>query len=255
MKEYDPGMGKTTLVSFIVAIVVVTGVLSAAFILPNLPTESITTTTSTNHDTTSTTPPPNGTRNFGPLAANYLTSRRDDVEFYFIYNCSFVNENISHYYQQREEDDSIFVDAVKMWRNATSAFAQVLFSPCDDNINGFGEFSLTDWNALAGSIIDDGIRQMIDATTHPTEFPDAWPVDVHFEIYFNDNTFFYIGFTKSDGKVFMQNGTWSGEFTEYGWPEITEYFSGHWLDEGGYFRTPTLNLFDTITTNVDYPET
>jgi hypothetical protein len=254
LKEYDPGMGKSTLVSFIVAIVVVTGVLSAAFILPNLPTESITTTTGTNHDTTRTTPP-NGSRIIGPLAANYLTSRRDDVEFYWIYNCSFVNENLSHYYQQRQEDDSIFVDGVKMWRNATSAFAQVLFSPYHENIIGFGEISLTDWNALAGSIIDDGIRQMSDATSHPADFPATWPIDLLFEVFFNDNTFFEIGFTKGDGKVHIRNATWSGEFTEWGHPDIIGFQSGYWLDEGGYFRTPMLNLFDTITTNVDYPET
>jgi hypothetical protein len=248
-------MGKSTLVAFIIAIVVVTGVLSAAFILPNIPTETTTTTTSTNHDTTSTTTSPSNGRNFGPLAADYLTTRRDDVEFYWIYNCSFVNENLSHYYRQTESDDSIFVDGVKMWRNATTAFAQILFAPWQDEIFGFGEISLADWNSLAGSIIDDGLRQMSDATSHPTDFPSTWPVDLHFEVFFDDNTFFFIGFTKSDRKVFIRNGTWSGEFTEWGHPDVTGFQSGYWLNEGGYFRTPTQNLFNMITTNVNYPQT
>lgn len=252
MKEYDPGMGKSTLVSFIIAIVVVTGVLSAAFVFPNLPTPT-TTPTDITHDTITTTHPPNG-ENFGPLAADYLTSKRDDVEFYFIYNCSFVNENISHYYQQTESDETIFVDAVKMWRNATAGFAQVLFAPWQDENFGFGEISLTDWNALAGSLIDDGLRQMSDAVTHPSDFPATWPVDLLFEVFFNDNTFFEIGFTKGDGKVHIRNGTWSGGFTEWGHPDVTGFQSGYWLDEGGYFRTPTLYLFDVITTSVTYPE-
>jgi hypothetical protein len=249
LKEYDPGMGKTTLVSFIVAIIVVTGVLSAAFILPNLQPIPTTPTNAT------TTPPPNGGNNFGPLAANYLTSRRDDVAFYWIYNCSFVNENLSHYYRQIESDENIFVDGVKMWRNATSAYTQILFAPWHEEIFGFGEIGLSDWNTLAGSIIDDGLRQMSDATSHPADFPATWPVDLHFEVFFDDNTFFFIGFTKTDGKVYIRNGTWSGQFTEWGHPDITGYQSGHWLDEGGYFRTPTQILFDTITTSVTYPET
>ena len=254
MKEYDPGMGKSTLVSFIVAIVVVTGVLSAAFILPNLPTESITTTTSTDHDTTSTTPPPNGTRIFGPLAAEYLTNRLSDVEFYWIYNCTFVNVNVSYFYQQAVP--SAFVDGIKMWSNSTSAFIQVLFSPYHDNIIGFGEISLVEWDSLAGSLINNGLQRMNDATSHPSDFWNSQgPVDFVIEVYFNDNTCFSLGFKNYYGAVYINNATWTGEFTEMGWPKQGESYSGYWLEEGGHLRQAMIDFYDTITQSVDYPET
>lgn len=253
LKEYDPGMGKSTLVSFIIAIVVVTGVLSAAFILPNIPTETVPTHT-TNDTTTRTTPPPNGGNNFGPLAAEYLINRREDVEFYWIYNCTFVNLNISHFYQQSVP--SAYVDGIKMWSNATSAFIQVLFSPYHENIIGLGEISLDEWNTLAGSLINNGLQRMDDAASHPDDFFNSpGMIDFLVEVYFTDNTYFSLGFKDYYGVVYINNATWSGGFSENGWPIHEQSYSGYWLEEGGHLRQAMIDFFNAITQSVTYPET
>jgi hypothetical protein len=247
MRKYTDS-SRIILASITVAIVVVSAVITAIVFLPGLTPTNPTTTTPTGPTTTE---PTNGGK-YGPLAADYLTSRRDDVHFLWIYNCSFVNERLSNYYKQTNSE--AFVDGVKMIRNTTHAWAQVLFAPWDSNIEGFGDISLDDWSTLSGSLVDDGLRQMADATTPGEGFPSTWPVDFIIDIFFDDLTFFFIGFTSTDGLVYIQNGTWTGSYTEYGWPEIDEYFPGYWLEEGGYLQTPMDNLYNTITQAVSYPE-
>jgi hypothetical protein len=53
--------------------------------------------------------------------------------------------------------------------------------------------------------------------------------------------------------VFIQNGTWTGEFID-GWPVGGSTYDGAWLLEGGHLQSAIDALFTTITTTVDYPE-
>ena len=244
MKEYDTGMNRTMLAAMVVAIVIAGGLLAASTFIPGgiLPTTTPTTTTTTG---------PNGS-NYGIRAANYLNSRVDNVEFYWLYNCSFVNEDLSAFYQETEP--SVFVDGVKMVRGVEGVDIEVLFAPYDHNIVGTGSISLNDWGILSGSIINDGIGQMSDAVTHPDDWPHTWPVDLILEIYFDDDTFFQFGYTSSDSLVYLQNGTWTGGFTEWGWPDIVGLDGpAYWLNEGGHLTTPMNNLYTSITSNTPYP--
>jgi len=229
------------LAAIAVAVVIAGGLLAASTFIPGgiIPT------------TTPTTTGPTGS-NYGIRAANYLNSRVDNVEFYWLYNCTFVNEDLSAHYQETEP--SAFVDGVKMIRGAEQVDIEVLFAPWHQNIVGAGSISLDDWGLLSGSIINDGIGQMSDAETHPDNWPHTWPVDFILEIYFDDNTFFQFGYTSSDSKVYFQNGTWTGGFRESGWPDVTDYDgASYWLEAGGHLTTPMDDLFTTITTNASYP--
>jgi hypothetical protein len=107
---------------------------------------------------------------------------------------------------------------------------------------------------LNGALIDNGLGLMTDATEHPDDFPHTWPVTFLANIYFDDFTFFEMGYTESDGMVFIRNGTWTGEFTEWGQPDVTGFASfGYWLNEGGHLGTALTDLYTSITENVQYP--
>jgi len=221
--------------ALVIAVVIICGLLAASVINPG--------------NNTSTTP--NGS-NYGIRVANFLNSRVDNVEFYWIYNSTFVNEDISEYYQETEQ--SAFVYGVKMTRGLEQVEIEVLFEPWSQNIVGTGSLSLDNWATLSGSFINNGIGQMSVTETSHEYWPHTWPVTFILEIYFDDNTFFLFGFSSSDGLVYLRNGTWTGGYRENGWPETVDSFGPSvWLNEGGHLTSPMVDLFTTITSNVPYP--
>ncbi len=235
-------MRTTVFASIVVAVVLATGILMTSMLIPG---GNTTTTTST---TTNTTTPGQG---YGALAVQYLESRRDDVLFYWMCNSTFVNVNLTEYYRQASPD--AFVDGVFLKRGATNTI-NVLFAPFDLNITGQGTISEAEWASLSGSLINDSVGPMEDALSHPEYFPSTWPIDFFVDIYFDDDTFFYLGYTKSDGLAFIQNGTWSGGYSPNGWPEITGFIgSGYWLIEGGHLHDALADMYTTITQTVSFP--
>ncbi|UCE09384.1 MAG: hypothetical protein JSW61_10460 [Candidatus Thorarchaeota archaeon] len=247
MREYDTGMSRTLFVVIIAAIVVSSGFMIAAFWAPDGPNGP----TTTPPTTTPTTSPPGG--GYGALAAEYLNSRRDDVVFMFTCNNTMVNVELTAHYQQTEP--TAYVDGVYMRKDGSSYSIDVLFAPYDHNIVGHGEITQVQWETMSGAIVDDGLAQMADATTHPENWPSEMPA-FYVSIYFDDNTFFYFGYTSTDGFVWIMNGTWSGSYNEWGWPQDTshDYENGRWLVEGGHLQTPISVMRDTITGAVSYPE-
>ncbi|TFF68090.1 hypothetical protein EU520_00835 [Candidatus Thorarchaeota archaeon] len=236
MKWYETGLGKAAVASVVIAVIAISGFLALSIFLPG----------------DETGPPTGPQTGFGARAADYLNSRRDDVVFYWMCNSSFVNNRLTQYYQQTEPD--AYVDGVRMSKYAESGTIEVLFAPYSANITGHGEVSLDDWGTLSGSLVDDAIALMPDAADHPDDFPGTWPIDFYVSIFFDDNTFFYIGYTQSDQMVFLQNGTWTGELTEYGHPEITgRAETGYWLDANGLMTDPMDDFYNVITENVAYP--
>lgn len=239
MRNYDTGISSKVFAAVIVAVVITAGVV---FIGMNLPGGGVI-------PTTTTTTPTGSMGSLGARAADYLNSMRDNVVYYWMSNSTFVNLNLSTYYDSVHP--GAFVDGVQMMENETGGQINVLFNPFYDNIVGTGILSENEWNSLSGSIIDDGIGQMEEAASHPTgDWPHTWPVDFFMDAYFDDNTFFYFGYTSSDGFVFIQNGTW---VEVDGRPQPVSFNPGYWLEEGGHLQTPLLNLYTTITTKVSYP--
>jgi hypothetical protein len=241
VKNYDTGISSKVYASVLVAVVITAGVVLVGLNLPGGgigPTGTTTTTTRTG--------PIIG---LGARAATYLNSMRDNVVYYWMSNSTFVNQNLTAYYDSQHP--GAYVDAVYMTENETGGEITIVFAPYMDNIRGTGVLSETEWNSMSGSLIDDGIGQMEEAASHPT---DAWPhtglVDFYMYAYFNDFTYFYFGFTGSDGFVFLQNGTW---VENDGQPFPTGGDEGYWLNEGGHLQAPLLSLYNTITTNVSYP--
>ncbi|MFW9847182.1 MAG: hypothetical protein ACFFD6_10565 [Candidatus Thorarchaeota archaeon] len=246
MRKYDSSLGTSLLAPVIVAIIIVAGFAAAMVWFPGGIGPTTTTTTTT------TTPTTGDRQGYGPLAADYLNSRREDVVFYWMCNSTFVNEDLSAFYDGQHA--GAFVDGVQMWRNDTDyCRIEVLFAPWSNDIVGSNWLNPDDWFSLSGSLIDDGVGQMADASTHPTDFPHTWPVDFWVEVFFEDLSMFYIGYTSSDGYVYLANGTWTGSYTEWGWPEVSGYNPGVWLLEGGYLVTPIANFYTAITTTVSYP--
>ena len=242
MKNYETGISSKVFASVLVAVVITAGVVMIGL---NLPGGGIGPT-----NTTPTTPtgPMTG---LGARAATYLNSMRDNVVYYWMSNSTFVNLNLSTYYDSVHP--GAFVDAVYMTENETGGEITVAFNPFYDNIRGKGVLSETEWNSLSGSLIDDGIGQMEEASSHPAgDWPHTLPLDFFMYAYFNDNTFFSFGYTGSDGFVFLQNGTWAVS-TYDDKPSPISHQEGYWLEEGGYLQTPLLNLYNTITSKVSYP--
>ncbi len=239
MRNYDTGISNKVLASVIVAVIITTGVFIAATNLPD------------GGGTNTTTTPTNPVGGLGARAALYLNSMRDNVVYYWMCNSTFVNLNLSEYYDGVHP--GAFVDGVYMTDNVTGGEITVLFSPYDLNIRGEGSLTETEWNSLSGLLIDDGIGQMVEAVSHPNDWPDTWPVDFYMTVYFNDNTCFLVGYTSSDGLVYIVNGTWSGIINDRLSPPILSYDAGHWLVEGGHFQVPLQNLYTAITTKVSYP--
>lgn len=241
LRHYETGISNKVLASVLVAVIVTTGVFIAATNLPG-GGGNITTTTPTN--------PVNG---LGAKAALYLNSMRDNVVYYWMCNSTFVNVNLSEYYDSVHP--GAFVDGVYMTENETGGEITVLFSPYYLNIVGKGSLTETEWNSLSGSLIDDGIGQMEEAANPPsTEWPHTWPIDFYMTVYFNDTTCFIVGYTASDGFVYIVNGTWSGIINDRLSPPILSWDQGYWLTDGGHFAVPLQNLYTAITTTVDYPD-
>ncbi|TFG34249.1 hypothetical protein EU527_04325 [Candidatus Thorarchaeota archaeon] len=246
MRNYETGLSNKFLASAIVAVIITAGVLIVAI---NLPGGGIIPTT----PTTTTTTPTNPVNGLGARAAVYLNSMRDNVVFYWMCNSTFVNLNLSTYYNSVHP--GAYVDGVYMTENETGGEINILFHPYYDNIVGKGTLTENEWNSLSGSIIDDGIGQMVEATTHPSvDWPHTWPIDFYITVYFNDNTCFYFGFTSGDGFAYMRNGTWSGTTDFHGEPAVISWGEGFWLNEDGHLEVPLQNLYEAITNTVSYPE-
>ena len=169
--------------------------------------------------------------------------------FFWIYNCSFVNEDLSGYYDAQHS--GAFVDGVIMWKNSTEfCLVEVLFAPWESDTIGTGEITNSTFNTLSGALVDDAIGNMPDATE------SGWgefPIDFVIDVFFQDGTFFCLMFWTDTGLCNIYNGTWDG-FTEYGWPNITNYFEGYYLQENGLLDAPKAQFFSAITGAVSYPE-
>jgi hypothetical protein len=234
MRNYNTGLSSKALASVIAAVVLTAGVFAVAIYLPN-----------------GSVNPPSST-SLGARTAVFLNSMRDNVQYYFMCNSTFVNNDLSDYYAQSHS--GAFVDGVRMNRTTTGGTIDVLFSPWDAYIIGSGQISTTEWNSLSGQIIDDGIGQMEAPEEPPVgDFPLNWPVDFYFEVCFDDNTSFFAGFSSIDGFLYVQNGTWTGEFSETGWPIYTGWDTGFWLVEGGHLASGMNSLYATIIGSVSYP--
>ncbi|MHA1965345.1 MAG: hypothetical protein ACXACG_15765 [Candidatus Thorarchaeota archaeon] len=236
MRNYNTGVSGKVYAAMIAAIIITAGVVALAVYFPggNGPIP----------------PTPTG---LGAETAAFLNSMRDNVQFYFMCNSTFVNEDITDFYAQSEP--GAYVDAIVMNRTATGGDIQVLFSPWQADIVGTGQISTSEWNSLSGTIVDDGIGKMNATEDPPTDsFPLSWPIDFYFYVYFDDGTYFFAGFANSDGLLYIHNGTWTGEFSEFGWPIPTGSATGAWLDEGGHLSAGINALYATITTSVSYPE-
>ena len=246
MKNYDTGISSKVYASILVAIVITSGVVLIGINLPGggiIPTTTIPTTTT----------PMNPVNGLGARAATFLNSMRDNVVAYWMSNSTFVNLDLSTYYDSVHP--GAFVDGVYLSETETGGEINVLFSPYLDNIVGTGTLTENEWNGMSGSIIDDGIGQMDAAADPPSgDWPHTYPIDFYMYAFFNDSTYFYFGYTGSDGIVFMQNGTWTGSVTDEGGPRPTGGDAGVWLDDGGHLELPLQNLFATITNAVSYPE-
>jgi hypothetical protein len=235
-------MSNRLLAAVVVAIIITAGVFIVATNLPS------------NGGNNTTTTPTNPVTGLGARAALYLNSMRDNVVFYWMCNSTFVNLNISDYYDSVHP--GAFVDGIYMTENETGGEINVLFSPYYDDIVGKGTLTETEWNSLSGSLIDDGIGQMEAASNPPSgDWPHTWPIDLYMTVYFNDDTCFFVGFTGSDRLVYIVNGTWSGGYDNKIAPPWTSYGSGYWLSENGHFSVPLHNLYEAITTHVSYPGT
>jgi len=242
MKEYGTTMRSTVLAAVVVALIVAGGLVATSIWFPGRNTTTTTTTTTTTHHG-------NG---FGAMAMEYLQSKRNDVLFYWMCNSTFVNNNLTFHYQQ--SNDSAYVDGVCMKHEGPTNEIRVLFAPSDMNITGIGSINQATWESFSGLLVNDSVGQMDDALSHPQSWPNSWPIDFFIEIYFNDNTLFYLGYTKNDGLAYIQNGTWTGNYMPNGWPWVTGYAStGYWLLEEGHLQSPLAQLYEIITQAVSYP--
>mgnify|MGYP006301573197 CR=1 FL=1 len=239
MRNYETSLRTSIIAAVAVAVIVVGGFLVVAVFLPN---GEIPSTNGSNGSDGS----------FGIKAAEYLNTRRDDVEFYWMCNSTFVNENLTEYYRRNEPN--AFVDAVRMTKTSEHGLIEVLFAPYTANLVGTGEIPLHQWSIMSGVLIDDAIAQMSDAEEHPDDFPSTWPIDFYVSIFFDDNTFFYFGYTSSDQMVYLQNGTWTGSLRENGHPDIIGYSEmGYWLQADDLLTAPVDTFYQVITENVAYP--
>ena len=233
MKNYNTGVSGKVFASLMAVVVVTAGVVAIAIYFPGA----------------GPGPDPPGPSSLGAKTADFLNSMRDNVEFYFIANSSFVNEDLTDFYAQSEP--TAFVDGVMMNRTETGGEIDVLFSPWDAGIVGSGEITTTQWNSLSGLIVDDGIGQMNESETTPDL--GMGPLDLYFAMFFNDSTCFTLLYWSASGLVQIYNGTWTGEFVD-GWPVGGSVSEEYWLVEDGHLATAINALYATITTTVSYPE-
>lgn len=233
MKKYNTGVSSKVFASMIAAVVLTAGVFAVAVYFPGIEDG----------------PDPPVPKSLGAKTADFLNSMRDNVEHYFIANCSFVNLDITDFYAQSEP--TAFVDGVMMNRTETGGTIDVLFSPWDAGIVGSGAITTTQWNSLSGLIVDDGIGQMNESETTPDL--GMGPLGLYFAIFFEDNTSFYVLYSSALGLVQIQNGTWTGEYID-GWPVSASFGEEYWLVEDGHLTTAISTLYTTITSTVSYPE-
>jgi hypothetical protein len=236
MKEYDTGMSTAMTSAIVIAVIVVSGLFVATIYYPGV----IPTTT----PTTPTTIPNGG---FGIRAADYLESRQGDISFYWIYNSSFVNTDLTTFYNQSQP--GAFVDGVIMRQTTEGADIEVLFAPWDANIVGNGTLDTTQWTNLENSVVT--ALEGFSDTTYPDL--DNWYPTFNFGVYFNDGTFFSMQYWESGGVLDLSNGTWDG-FSSHGFPNDTSYDpTSHWLLANGLLEGPISNFYTVITENVPYP--
>jgi len=232
MKKYNTGVSSKVAASVIAAVVLTAGVFAVAIYFPNI----------------GDGPTPPVPKSLGAQTAEFLNSMRENVQHYFIANCSFVNEDLTDFYAQSEP--TAFVDGVMMNRTETGGDIDVLFSPWTAGIIGSGSISTTQWNSLSGLIVDDGIGQMNESETTPGS--EMFPPDLYFAIFFDDLTSFYLQYSSAEGLVLIQNGTWTGEYLD-GWPVSNTFGEEYYLEENGLLTTAISTLYATITSNVSYP--
>ncbi len=238
LKEYNSGLNRTYFAAIMVALIVGSSLIIVAFWTSQGPTNP------------NTTNPPAG--GYGPLAAQYINSKRDNAVFMWSCNNSFVNVELTNYY--KSYDEGAYVDGLYMIRNDTGCYVKLLFAPYFANLTGYGQITNDDWDSISGALVDDGIGQMTDAQSHP-QHPDYSDLDFFIEIYFDDLTFFYIGSFATSNLVFILNGTWTGHFLEWGWPEVSEYDfeNGKWLTENGLLDAPKTLMYNVITSTITHP--
>ncbi len=219
--------------SVIAAVVLTAGVLAVAIYFPGI----------------GDGPDPTDPISLGAKTAEFLNSMRDNVQHYFIANCSFVNQDLTDFYTQSEP--TAFVDGVMMNQTETGGTIDVLFSPWDAGIIGSGVLTTTQWDSLSGLIVDDGVGQMNESESTPGEY--MWPLDLYFAIFFDDLTCFFLQFSSAEGLVQIQNGTWTGNYYD-GHPIPDSFGEEYWLEEDGHLTTAISTLYTTITSIVSYPE-
>ncbi len=232
MRKYNTGVSSKVFASLVAVLVVTSGVVAIAIYFPGR----------------GNGPDIPGPTSLGAQTAEFLNSMRDNVEFYFIANSSFVNSDLTDFYAQSEP--TAFVDGVVMNRTETGGQIDVLFSPWDAGIVGSGAITTTQWNSLSGLIVDDGIGQMNETETTPET--GMWPLDLYFAMFFNDSTCFYLLYSSTSDLVQIYNGTWTGEFVD-GWPVGDQTYDEYWLDGGDHLTTAINALYATITSTVSYP--
>ena len=231
MRKYNTGVSSKVFASMIAALVLTAGVFAVAIYLPGIGPG-----------------PDTGPTSLGALTAEFLNSMRDNVQHYFVANCSLVNEDITGFYQQSEP--TAFVDGIRMNRTSTGGEIEVLFSPWDARIIGTGTVSTEQWNGLSGTIVDDGIGQMNETDSDPGSI--TGPPDLYFAIFFDDLTCFHLFFSSDEGVVRIQNGTWTGTY-ENGWPRSATFGEEFFLEEDGHLTAAMDALYSIITTSVSYP--
>jgi len=231
MRKYNTGVSSKVFASMIAALVLTAGVFAVAIYFPGMGPG-----------------PTPGPSSLGALTAEFLNSMRENVQHYFVANCSLVNEDITGFYQQTEP--TAFVDGIMLNRTGTGGTIDVLFSPWTAHIVGSGSISTTEWNSLSGIIVDDGIGQMNESESAPG--PEMWPPDLYFAIFFDDLTSFYVQFSSAEGLVIIQNGTWTGEYID-GWPVSATFGEEFYLEEDGHFTAAIDALYSVITSTVSYP--
>lgn len=232
MRKYNTGVSSKVFASLVAVLVVTSVVVAIAIYFPG----------------SGNGPDPPGPSSLGARTADFLNSMRDNVEFYFIANSSFVNQDLTDFYAQSEP--TAFVDGVMMNRTESGGQIDVLFSPWTSGIIGSGAITPTQWNSLSGLIVDDGIGQMNESETTPDL--GMGPLDLYFAMFFNDSTCFYLQYSSTSGLVQIYNGTWTGEFVD-GWPVGGSTSDPYWLVEDGHLATAINALYATITSTVSYP--
>lgn len=232
MKDYNTGVSSKVMASVLAAVVLTAGVVAVAIYFPGI-----------------NEPEPPVPTSLGARTADFLNSMRNNVQHYFIANCSLVNEDLTSFYAQSEP--TAFVDGVMMNRTETGGTIDVLFSPWSAGVIGSGALSTSQWDSLSGLIVDDGIGQMNESETPGGE--SMYPLDLYFAMFFDDLTCFFLQYSSIEGLVIIQNGTWTGEYWD-GNPIVASFGEIYWLVEDGHLATAIDALYTTITSTVSYPE-